>query len=135
MKLSAKRIKNIVIGISATLAAGLSTWKTVDRIKDTVIAETMRYRHMVDLIVEQNSSYADMFMALMDKIEGEYYLVDDGGAVHECLLFETAEKEPFAILEHDILGWVTYPVFYNDNREQWYFYRDEDPNYEVIYKR
>lgn len=93
------------------------------------IQDTHLLRHI-------NQSNADVQMALMDKVKGDWYTVDETGAVTDVLMFETAEHETFVYVPNERVFWMHYKVHYDDIRKQWYYQDfDEHGVRTIIYKR
>jgi len=129
-----KRI-TIIATMVAALVPGVLWLKK--KIKESPKAvQKIQNTRTVEVLAHQNISTLDMLMTLMDKIEGEYYTIGDGGALTNCMLLKTAEDEAFVIFKDDYIGWISYPAYYNDTRRQWYYYSSgEDWGYDIIYER
>jgi len=124
-----KEVLGLILATSAVLAVGVKgfTWSKKNVFPG--IEDTHQLRHV-------NQSSAEALMALMDKVEGDWYIVDEGGAVTDVLMYETSEGETFVFLPNERIFWVYYNANYDDIVERWYYQDfDEHGVHTVIYKR
>jgi len=108
---------------------------TFEGVVDKVTFKSRQRDTDIELLLHSANHSIEVDIALMDKVEGAYYITDEGGALTNVMLFQTADDPPevFALVPDTRMLYTLHILEWDDSREEWEYIIDNEPM--VIYER